>query len=176
MAKDIVYDRKREAAAEYADQHKNREMESRDSEMRANQMRTILEEYNKNPYDITPPDGLEYLWVREHIRGELDTANLAELASKGWTAVPLSRHSERGGVDIYGNPVRDNDQIRRKGSLLCQRVKELGKYEREVMLKNSLAAIHTLPGVQFFQNEPGIIFKNTSTTISNNSATNNNWR
>lgn len=73
--------------------------------------------------DVTAPDGITYQWIRSHLFGEPDTANIEFRLSKGWTFVVPDAHPylktyaleevvETGGLVLMQKPTAEVEKAR----------------------------------------------------------------
>lgn len=159
-----ITDRKKEGAAEREDKP-NRLEESRAMSLYDQQKRAIMNMDYENPLFIDPrmvPQGMEYRWVRKSILGEEDPFRMVDCAKKGWTPVPADRHPELCFQDFFGRTSHMSSFIFYKGLVLCERVEELCKLERQKYANMNYANMCSLQGTENYMGEPGIPVRNNS--------------
>lgn len=87
-------------------------------------------------YYIDPniiPDGWSYEWKRKSVHGLEDPAYQVNLASGGWTAVPVDRDARHRALMPQGNYAT----IERDGMMLMERPLELTEEARDVELRRA---------------------------------------
>lgn len=171
MSKKEIKDREEESFER--EKRHTRMDETRDAEARAAAERAILNMNYKDllalPAGVSPPDGMEYGWIRESTLGTPDHNRQIEAAQIGWRAVPGDRHPQFNRLNITGKVINEDGVIRRKGLVLCERDLYLGKLEREQMAQMNLKIMTDNPATNNFMGEPvipGSTFRSDSQTYT----------
>lgn len=143
---------------------RNREAESRRLEQRESELRDIFNNNNtSDPLYIDPkyiPEGWEYYWARESLRGEPDVGRIIELRKKGWTPVPASRHPHMVFEDFLARKEYLRGYIADRGLVLVERPKSVGDEFRAKLNSLNNRVLKSMPGTEeydpTFKSSPGI--------------------
>jgi hypothetical protein len=147
--------------------HLNRIENTRVAETRENYKRQMMNMKWKDPLYVNPeyiPEGYECLWVRESIHDRPDTTNLVNMRRMGWEPASADRYPDMVFDDYFGRLSHMKGYVYRAGLILCERPKELGDMEREVMARENERILTSMPGTEHFMGEPSIPVRDISST------------
>ena len=99
------------------------------------------------------PEGWVYNWGRASTLGEPDNNRLAQLASQGWTPVPVDRHPQ---LMLAGVSFRNeylNGYTHRGGLILFERPIEWDRMQTQKLHEHTNNIINMMPGYEGFQNQ-----------------------
>lgn len=102
------------------------------------------------------PWGWEYRWGRQHCRGYVDDARMAELFSAGWTCVPPERHPEIVPDAMMGSNGSAPTYIYKNGLVLLERPEKFGRMDREFIHSHNRKLMDDMPGISNLLGEPSI--------------------
>lgn len=134
-------------------------MEARELEERKNKARRYIEMDYYDPFQEVArnkPEHVEYAFIRTSIYDVPDYNRLPDMERLGWTPVPASRHPEIAFQSHLGNPASKQGFIENKGTILCERDKELCELERKKTRERNWVIQHSLPGRENFMGVQGI--------------------
>jgi len=137
---------------------KRRIQETRTAERNIEKIKRNLAMEYMSQLDIDPsekPQDMEYRRVLCDIRGDYGFSNLVDAQAKGWQIVPADRHPDRTFRDPLNRNYRDNCLLY-KGTVLCEREKELGEIERKKYDKISYQQLTSAPGIEGFHDDPDV--------------------
>lgn len=154
----------RTTRAEDIDKSHEREVMTRVEEERWNEER--INEINKtytmayaDALAIPPekiPHGREYFWGRETVHGWVDQQRLGQLAKRGWTPVPASKHPEYCSHDNVGAANREKGYIFNSGLILFERPSYFGDKERAFIRQYNQKVEAQIPFDADFMGVPGM--------------------
>lgn len=132
----------------------SREVQARKDEIYKNLRMGYRGKLHIDPSDI--PDGIDYIWVRHLVFGDPSWSRMAEMAGKGWTLVPPSRHPFLGSIDPTGRGAEAQPYIMIGGSILCQRPKEFGEEEQRLDAEYQIQQMTANPAMTNMMSNPSI--------------------
>ncbi len=121
----------------------------RQLEERKSQLRKMLHMQYQDPLHIDPsaiPENMDYMWVRDSLRGEPDKTRMTMQKRRGWTPVPAANHPEMIPEFDSGRSHHLDGYIHHSGLILCQRPKEFGDIEKEMEKEANYIAMQNIPG------------------------------
>lgn len=138
----------------------SREAETRRAEERMAQLREGAHMNAGGPLDIPAawiPDGWIYGWGRAATLGEPDNNRLSQLATHGWTPVPVDRHPQLMLVGVSFRNEYLNGYIHRGGLILFERPLEWDRMQTQKLHDYTNGLIAMMPGYEGFQSQHGIV-------------------
>lgn len=130
-------------------------------ERRANLRKSLSMSY-QDPLHIDPsviPENMDYMWVRDSVRGEPDKTRMTMQKRRGWVPVPAANHPEMVPEFDSGRSHHLDGYIHHSGLILCQRPKEFGEIEKEMEREANFVAMQNIPGREGSPQTPIKVFQ-----------------
>lgn len=127
----------------------DRVSQDRSFDDRKNALRKQLSMAYQDPLHIDPaeiPENMDYMWIRDSVRGEPDKTRMSMQKRRGWAPVPVANHPDMVPEFDSGRLSHLDGYIHYNGLILCQRPKEYGDIEREMESEANFVAMQNIPG------------------------------